>query len=100
MQLKQLFSKIPLIIFCSLVSGCATVSLVTVPGPNGRNEPLIRCYALEDCFTKAAEVCAGHYQILNLAAQLNRNYLLISCETDSPKVLPLAAPKGPETEHP
>ncbi len=90
MQLRTLILTVGL-----FLGACTSVMVQEIPGPDGRMDKLVKCYAIEDCYTKAAELCNGAYKILNTTAQFHGNYssfqmidsttdLLIACEDPKP----------------
>ena len=45
------------------LAGCATATPIV--GPDGTENQLISCPAIQQCYEKAREVCGGTYKIVN-----------------------------------
>jgi hypothetical protein len=45
------------------IAGCATATAIV--GPDGTENLLISCPAIQQCYEKAREVCGGTYKIVN-----------------------------------
>lgn len=66
--------------------GCVTARPII--GPDGTQNQLITCPAIEDCYDKAREVCRGNYKIVNTSGETSgingqtstETKLLVKCD--------------------
>ncbi len=55
------------IVLCFVISGCVTAQPII--GPDGTENQLISCGAVETCYEKANEICHGPYKIVNTSSE-------------------------------
>ena len=63
----QRFLSTALLTTSLFLLGCATARTIT--GPDGTENQLISCSAVEQCYEKAREVCRGPYKIVNTSSE-------------------------------
>lgn len=65
--MKKIFAKLVFLTVCTGLTGCVTAKPII--GPDGTENQLISCGAIEGCYEKATEVCNGPYKIINTSSQ-------------------------------
>jgi len=69
MNCRLIYNFLPFLCVSLFIFGCTTSK--TIKGPDGTNHQLISCGSIEDCYTKAAEVCGGKYKIINTSTDVD-----------------------------
>lgn len=62
-------NRVFVLALCLGLFGCVTVKPVV--GPDGTENQLITCPAVEQCYAKAHEVCGGPYKIVNTSSDVS-----------------------------
>jgi hypothetical protein len=99
------------ILIALFLSGCATVSVPTgghpIVGPDGSENEVVGCGAVDDCYNFSRKICGGTYKIVNSNTTSNSTggkypavystfVLLVKCDSGhaaypTPPVAPTAA---------